>query len=63
MNFKCICFGEVLFDVLPGEMKAGGSPMNVAYHLTKLGQPTTFISRMGNDALGRKLKTILENKK
>lgn len=37
--------------------------MNVAYHLTKLGQPTTFISRMGNDALGRKLKTILENKK
>lgn len=43
MNFSCVCFGEVLFDVLPTEKKAGGAPMNVAYHLTTLGQPTTLI--------------------
>lgn len=63
MNVTCVCFGEVLFDVLPGETKAGGSPMNVAYHLTTLGQATTLISRIGNDAKGKELKTLLGKKK
>lgn len=63
MPFTCVCFGEVLFDVLPGEIKAGGSPMNVAYHLTTLGQTTTLISRLGNDAKGKDLKNILSRKK
>ena len=63
MNFTCVCFGEVLFDVLPNEVKAGGSPMNVAYHLTTLDQPATLISRIGNDLRGQELKAILEKKK
>ncbi|MCC6288197.1 MAG: carbohydrate kinase [Chitinophagaceae bacterium] len=63
MNFTCVCFGEVLFDVLPHEIKAGGAPMNVAYHLTMLGQPTALISRVGNDDRGKALTTILEGKK
>ncbi len=62
MHFNCVCFGEVLFDVLPHEVKAGGSPMNVAYHLTTLGQPATLISRMGTDARGQELRTILLQK-
>lgn len=63
MHFTCVCFGEVLFDVLPHEIKAGGAPMNVAYHLTTLGHATTLISRVGNDTRGRELKAILEEKK
>lgn len=63
MHFTCVCFGEVLFDVLPHEIKAGGAPMNVAYHLTTLGHATTLISRVGNDAHGRELTAILEEKK
>jgi len=62
MNFNCVCFGEVLFDVLPNEKKAGGSPMNVAYHLTRLGHTATLISRLGKDAAGQELKAILEKK-
>ena len=62
MNFSCVCFGEVLFDVLPTEKKAGGAPMNVAYHLTTLGQPTTLISKLGDDNLGKELTAILEQK-
>lgn len=63
MNFNCVCFGEVLWDVLPNEKKAGGSLMNVAYHLTRLGHTATLISRWGEDAAGRELKTLLESKK
>lgn len=63
MNYQCVCFGEVLFDVLPTEMKAGGAPMNVAYHLTRLGNKTTIISRTGDDERGRALRSIMEKKK
>ncbi|MBX2921063.1 MAG: carbohydrate kinase [Chitinophagaceae bacterium] len=63
MNFTCVCFGEVLFDVLPHEIKAGGAPMNVAYHLTVLGQSTALISRVGNDDRGKALTAILKEKK
>jgi fructokinase len=63
MDFTCVCFGEVLFDILPHEIKAGGAPMNVAYHLTTLGQPTALISRVGNDDHGKALTAILKEKK
>ena len=32
-----ICFGEALWDVLPSMRSVGGAPLNVAYHLKKLG--------------------------
>jgi len=33
-----VCFGETLWDILPTGKQAGGAPMNVAYHLQKLGK-------------------------
>jgi len=54
-----VCFGEVLWDVLPDETLPGGAPMNVAYHLNKLGIDTHLISRVGNDDQGRKLLSQL----
>lgn len=62
MNIDCVCFGEILFDVLPTEKKAGGAPMNVAYHLNKLGSNTALISRVGKDANGDELKDFLQKK-
>ncbi|ELR71079.1 Fructokinase [Fulvivirga imtechensis AK7] len=47
-----VCFGEVLWDKLPGGMMPGGAPMNVAVHLNQLGISAAIISRVGNDALG-----------
>jgi fructokinase len=39
-----VCFGEILWDVLPDRTLPGGAPMNVAYHLNKLGVDTHLIS-------------------
>ena len=51
-----ICFGEALWDVLPGGRNVGGAPLNVAYHLTKLGVRAWPMSGVGNDSLGEMLK-------
>ncbi|HTJ12297.1 MAG TPA: PfkB family carbohydrate kinase [Dinghuibacter sp.] len=53
------CFGEVLWDQLPDGPQPGGAPMNVAYHLQKAGIPTVVVSRVGEDAWGDQLKTLL----
>lgn len=52
---KVICFGEILWDNLPTGRKAGGAPMNVAYHLRKMGVNASMISRVGKDQAGADL--------
>ncbi|MEN8115930.1 MAG: carbohydrate kinase [Bacteroidota bacterium] len=54
-----ICFGEVLWDMLPTGAKPGGAPLNVAIHLKKQGQDPILISRIGNDEEGEKLLQFL----
>lgn len=55
-----ICFGEVLWDMLPDGPQPGGAPLNVAYQLNKLGLKTQMISRIGADEKGMALKSLLE---
>jgi fructokinase len=57
---QVVCFGEILWDILPDKSLPGGAPMNVAYHLKKLGINPALITRIGNDDLGQKLSGILE---
>lgn len=53
---QLLVFGEVLFDCFPdGECVRGGAPFNVAWHLNFLGNNPQFISRVGNDELGRNI--------
>ncbi len=47
-----LCFGEVLWDLLPSGRFLGGAPLNVAYHLAQLGQQPTLASTVGRDELG-----------
>jgi fructokinase len=54
-----VCFGEVLWDLLPDKSLPGGAPMNVAYHLKKLGTNPALITRIGLDDYGKKLVDIL----
>lgn len=55
-------FGEVLFDCFPtGEQVLGGAPFNVAWHLQALGDQPHFISRVGQDALGKKIIQAMDN--
>lgn len=57
-----ICFGEVLWDLLPSGKIAGGAPMNVAYQTNNLGMQSRMISRVGADDLGRELLAFLHSK-
>ena len=49
---KVVCFGEILWDVLPHGRFLGGAPLNVAYHLARLGCAPRLVSAVGRDALG-----------
>jgi fructokinase len=62
MKYPIVCFGEVLWDILPSGKVPGGAPMNVTYHLNKLGRPATLITRVGIDEEGRKLIEAMEKK-
>ena len=54
-----VCFGEVLWDILPSGPLPGGAPMNVAYHLKKLGTNPALITKIGADKYGEDLVNIL----
>lgn len=56
---RVICFGEVLWDLLPTGALPGGAPMNVAIQLRNLGIQTQIVSRVGKDDLGKRLLEIL----
>ena len=55
------CFGEVLWDVFPEEVKMGGAPLNVAFRLRKFERPVAIISAVGNDVLGDRLLQYLDD--
>ena len=57
-----VCFGEVLWDLLPSGKVAGGAPMNVAYHANQLDIRAQMISKIGKDELGSSLMDFLSGK-
>jgi fructokinase len=59
---KAVCFGEVLWDIFPGQQKkVGGAPFNVAYHLSRMGVDVNMISSVGDDQLGHDLLQKIKN--
>lgn len=57
--------GEALIDLVADESarytaRPGGSPLNVAVGLAKLGHPTQLMARLSNDAFGRQLRAHAE---
>ncbi|MBC7508580.1 MAG: carbohydrate kinase [Ferruginibacter sp.] len=57
---QVVCFGEVFWDIFPSKAMPGGAPINVAYHLKKLGNEPILITREGVDDFGKKLFDIME---
>jgi fructokinase len=56
-TLRPVIFGEVLFDCFPdGSVVLGGAPFNVAWHLQAFGMAPVFISRVGDDALGHRIR-------
>ena len=58
-----VCFGEILWDILPDGAMPGGAPMNVAYHLKKLNHDPQLITRIGHDKWGKGLIELMERNK
>lgn len=70
-NVDVVCLGELLIDMFPAEVgrrlaevsafrpKPGGAPANVAVGLTRLGVRSAFVGKVGDDAFGRHLATVL----
>lgn len=59
---KAICYGEILWDLLPTGKKAGGAPVNCAAHLNNLGVAAAVISRVGKNELGREIVDYFSKK-
>ena len=59
-KYPVVCFGEILWDILPTGALPGGAPMNVAYHLKKLGIEPAMITRIGSDDWGKNLIRLME---
>lgn len=69
-QFDVTALGELLIDFTQNglshqgnylmEANPGGAPCNVLAMLTKLGKKTAFIGKVGDDFLGRHLKTVVE---
>ena len=56
-----IGIGEFLWDVLPTGRKAGGAPVNFAYHASQNGVEGWAVSAVGNDDAGRDLLAITDS--
>jgi fructokinase len=54
-----IIWGEVLWDRFPDGDKLGGAPANVAWHLGLAGGWARLVSRVGDDAEGRRALELL----
>lgn len=50
-----VALGELLWDMLPTGKRAGGAPVNFAYHAAMNGAESHAISAVGEDALGDEL--------
>lgn len=62
MNGRLCIFGEVLFDHFPdGKQVLGGAPFNVAWHLQAFSQAPHFISRVGADAEGERIRRAMRD--
>ena len=57
-----IAIGEILFDIFPRYRRIGGAPFNFAYHVKNLGMEVCFITRIGDDAGGAEIFSILEKR-
>jgi fructokinase len=61
MKTRPLIFGEVLFDQFEdGSSVLGGAPFNVAWHLQAFGLQPLFVSRVGDDSYGRRIRDEMQ---
>ena len=50
-----LVIGESLIDIVEGDEHVGGSPLNVAVGLGRLGRDVDFLTHIGDDSYGRRI--------
>ena len=55
--------GDALWDLLPEATKIGGAPANSAYHVSQFGLESCAVSAVGDDELGKEIRSNFEEKK
>jgi fructokinase len=70
---KIVCLGEFILDMFPAETGVGfssvsaflpvpgGAPANVAVAAARAGEASAFIGKVGDDAFGRRLASVLRD--
>ncbi|OBI92421.1 hypothetical protein A5661_26030 [Mycobacterium asiaticum] len=61
---KGLVIGEALIDIVKGPSggeHVGGSPLNVAVGLARLGRGVDFLTHIGDDAAGRRIADYLKD--
>lgn len=53
--------GELLWDIFPTGKKAGGAPVNFAYHASASGAESYAISAVGSDDLGEEIIDLVNS--
>ena len=51
---RVLAFGEILWDIINDVEHLGGAPFNFAAHAAQCGDDSYIVSRLGNDALGKR---------
>ena len=62
MNADLVCFGELLWDMLPNGKVVGGAPFNIVNRADNLGIDAYIITSIGQDVLGDELMAIVTDK-
>lgn len=57
-----VCFGELIWDILPTGKVAGGAPFNIANRANALGLNVAFVGSLGNDDLGSEFLSLIYEK-
>ncbi|MTE23595.1 carbohydrate kinase [Microbacterium sp. ZXX196] len=57
----CLVVGEALVDIVDGRETPGGSPLNVAVGLARLGLATTLATHLGTDPRGALVRAHLDD--
>ncbi len=65
-RFTIVGVGEALFDIIDGEERLGGAPLNVAVHAHQLGRRRggegVIVSRVGQDDLGDRAIALVQQR-
>jgi len=60
MSSRALVIGEALIDIVAGQEHVGGSPLNVAVGLARLGRHVDFLTHIGDDARGRRITDYIK---